>query len=187
MPKRGEKGAGKKLPEETRKRIAKLVTQLFKDTKFTVREAEKAWGIDISTLSKARNGEGAMGAGFLIKLRDVVKMPIDEILGLSPIGTKAPIAERWKATIEAAVEETKAMGAPDVVIRHVLRTRAMIAEDDDERRLAWVRAILKTWSLWSLAPPVTEPARKWLVTHPEPEPAKGDAVEDRDDLKLATG
>lgn len=174
----------------TRKRIAKMVNQLLKESKFTVRAAAEAWGIDIATIHNARHAKGAVGAQFLIKLRDVVKMPIDEILGLPPLTEKAKVrttAEQWKTTIAEAVDEAKAMGAPDVVIEHVLKTRAMNAEDDEERRRAWVRAILKTWTMWSLAPPITEPARLWLVEHPESDEPETSSEEEDKDPRYATG
>jgi hypothetical protein len=197
VAKRGEKGLGKKLPKATLLRIASLVEALFEETGYTTREAEEKWGIDKATLNKTRHAEGAVGVHFLMKLRELVHQPIDEILGLSEIPaelrTKHSPAARRQAVAERAIEEAKKLGTPDIVIEYVMRNFVINIADETLRKEAYVRSFLRLWSLRNIVPPVTTPAQEWLQTHPEPPPDLEAEVEDagddesEDEPRRATG
>lgn len=55
------------------------------DQRFTMRDAEKHWGIDKGSLSRALNAKGSVGVHLLIRLREIVLAPIDELLALPPL------------------------------------------------------------------------------------------------------
>lgn len=175
MPKRGETGGRKKLDKATLDRIAETVEGLFAETKYTVRQASEAWGIDIATLNHARHGTGSVGIGFLIKLRAATNRPIDDLLGLHVLpkrdSTKASTAAAHESALADAVEEAKRFGTPPQVIDYVLRTFAMAHAEPAQRKEAWIRAFLRTWTIWaaSRVPELTVSAREWLGLHPEPE------------------
>lgn len=172
MSKRGEAGGRKKLDKATLNRVAEIVKALFESTGYSVREAEKEWGIDKATLSHARNADGAVGVHFLIRLRELTGQPLDEMLGLPPLGVvTGPTHERLRRdrVLSLAIDDATSMGAPPEVIKHVVKTIAINVADEQARREAWLRAFLRTWSLMSLLPPVTPVAKEWLAKHPTPE------------------
>lgn len=171
VSKKGETGGQKKLDAATLERIAAIVESLFSETKLTVRQAREAWGIDIATLNRARNAQGSVGVGFLIKLRAVTGRPIDDLLGLPALAAQTAEAKAHETAMREAEEEAKRFGAPAAVIAHVRQNFAMSHRDPNLRKEAWIRAFLRTWTHWaaSRVPELTTSARQWLELHPEPE------------------
>jgi hypothetical protein len=172
VAKKGETGGRKKLPQTVLDEIAKTVNALFQETGFTVRQAEKEWGIDVATLSHARKADGSVGVGFLIKLRAVTRRTIDDLLGLPPLPRSAvtPVAALHATALQEAIVEAKRFGTPDTVINHVQRNFAMSHSDPAHRKEAWIRAFLRTWAVWAAShvPELSKSAREWLDLHPEP-------------------
>jgi transcriptional regulator with XRE-family HTH domain len=90
-----------------RKRVAELLEGLIEKqppARRSHRELEKTFGIDKSTISKIRRKEGAIGAHALIRLRELLQMPIDEILGLPPLRLRPAQATRTPLMTEAHIE-----------------------------------------------------------------------------------
>lgn len=171
VAKKGETGGRKKLDTATLARIAETVEGLFAATKYTVRQASEAWGIDVATLNHARHGTGAVGIGFLIKLRAATGRPIDDLLGLPAIPSKPAT---YAAALTESIDEAIRFGTPPQVIEYVRRTWAMTHADPSRRKEAWIRAFLRTWTIWaaSRVPELTASAKEWLDLHPEQEPAE---------------
>lgn len=139
--KRGAKGGTKELPLAMRLSIAQYLNAAMTEHGWSVREAREATGIDISTLSRARRADGATGVHLLLKLRELVREPIDTILGLPPIekrepATSAPVVvaavasdapiepataadPRW-AQRDHAVRLARIKGVPENIIQAVL-------------------------------------------------------------------
>ncbi len=174
MPKRGETKGTKRLDDAMRKRVAQLLNEAIAERKWSVRQTHAATGIDIATLSRARDPESkqsATGIHFFMKLRDLLGMSIDDILGLPPMAAKAGKTEeraRRDRLLAEAVVEAKKFGTPDHIISYVVKNWSMSGRTDDEIRTFWVRRFLQTWALTSLAPPISAKGKAWLESHPEP-------------------
>lgn len=151
VAKRGAKGKTKELPLSMRLSIARYLDQAMTENKWTTRAAEEHTEIDIATLSRARNAKGATGVHFLLKLRELVKQPIDVILGLPPIqeeakpappptiapeGLMAPataVAREW-AERDAGVDLARVKKIPEHVIQAVLAEHQDRLFNDRKRR-----------------------------------------------------
>lgn len=120
MPKRGETGT-KELPEEMRISVRSHLESILVAKRWTHRKAAEELGIDIATLSKIRQLKGGIGVHLLLRLRDALQKPIDEILGLAPVGPPLPVRELVRATLDELAREGRASELP---------------REDDERPLA---------------------------------------------------
>ena len=102
MPKRGQLGATKTLPEPQRMAVADHLERYISSLpslERSHRKLEERLGVDIATLSKIRNRkeQAAIGINLLLKLRTALGVSIDDILGLEPLGA-SPLAEAWRLT-----------------------------------------------------------------------------------------
>lgn len=177
MSKKGEFGGQKKLTQATLDHIATIVNKLFADTGLNMREAEELWKIDKSTLSHARNANGAIGVHFLMRLRALTGLPIEEFLRFEPLlGEEAP--PRQAVTFETTVQyaptpaafvdfglqdaaaEARAKGIPQEVIDVVVANQAMGSPDRERRRRHWLRAFEKTWKVRESKRPAEKPPER---------------------------
>lgn len=203
MAKKGKSGPSKKLPQEKLDRIKKILDDKLEENQFSLRQAETAWRIDRSSLSIAHNAKGAVGFGFLFKLRELTGRSLDDLLGLEPLPVAVPspaekteLSKQLEAALADAVTLATSMGTPLPIIAHVRkvitvaipekahRRRMPITlrpNEADQYRDRWVRAFFITWAKFSLLTELPPEVKAWLEQHPhEPPLSKQQKTEEED-------
>lgn len=112
-------GASRGVPEEMAKHVAKLVNEHISEHFPGVAETAVAReaGIVQPVLSEVRRVKGSLGMATLIKLRNWLQIPLDDLLGLPPLSSQASTLEsidrRLAAIQAAATPSTPVPRAPE--------------------------------------------------------------------------
>jgi transcriptional regulator with XRE-family HTH domain len=67
------------------------------------RTIAKAFGMSQPALNKIRRCEGALGVHALLYLREALRVPIDELLGLAPLARAPAVASELELAVERAL------------------------------------------------------------------------------------